>query len=117
MREPEEKCPSFGPWKTLIICAKNVTDFSSGLTSPAENMKLMDSWANDGVPAGFGKELYEPDLDRISSHLESAMELVPCFQTAEIMSVVNGPITYTPDNLPMIGPTRAPNMWVAVGFG
>ena len=32
-------------------------------------------------------------------------------------SVVNGPITYTPDLLPMVGPTLLPNMWLAVGFG
>ena len=34
-----------------------------------------------------------------------------------IQSVVNGPITYTPDLLPMVGPTLLPNMWLAVGFG
>ena len=43
--------------------------------------------------AGFGKELFEPDLDRLQPHLEAAMELVPCFQSAEIQTVVNGPIT------------------------
>ena len=31
--------------------------------------------------------------------------------------MVNGPITYTPDLLPMVGPTLLPNMWLAVGFG
>ena len=30
--------------------------------------------------------------------------------------MVNGPITYTPDVLPAIGPTLMPNMWLAVGF-
>ena len=34
-----------------------------------------------------------------------------------MQSVVNGPITYTPDLLPMVGPTLLPNMWLAVGFG
>ena len=69
-----------------------------------------------GVPPGFGKELYQPDLDRLSPHLEAAMELVPCFQQAEIQAVVNGPITYSPDILPMLGPTMMPNMRLAVGF-
>ena len=45
------------------------------------------------------------------------MDLVPCFASANIQSVVNGPITYAPDGLPMIGPDTLPNMWLAVGFG
>ena len=55
-------------------------------------------------------------MDRLAPHLEAAMELVPCFQSAEIQAVVNGPITYSPDILPMLGPTLMPNMWLAVGF-
>jgi hypothetical protein len=38
----------------------------------------------DQVPSGFGRELFEPDLDRLQPHLEKAMELVPCFQHANI---------------------------------
>ncbi len=33
-----------------------------------------------GVPPGFGKELFEPDLDRLQPHLEVAMQIMPCFQ-------------------------------------
>ena len=65
----------------------------------------------------FGKELYPGDLERLGPHLEVAMEAFPCFAEAEIQSVVNGPITYTPDILPMVGPSMLPNMWLAVGFG
>lgn len=82
-----------------------------------ESMVQMEDWARDKVTPGFGKELYPGDLERLSPHLEVAMEAFPCFANAEIQSVVNGPITYTPDILPMVGPTLLPNMWVAVGFG
>ena len=82
-----------------------------------ESMVTMDSWTREGVPPTFGKELYPGDLERLGPHLEVAMEAFPCFASAEIQSVVNGPITYTPDILPMVGPTLLPNMWVAVGFG
>ena len=34
----------------------------------------MTDWVLDGVPKGFGKELYEPDLDRLQPHLEAAMD-------------------------------------------
>jgi dimethylglycine dehydrogenase len=44
------------------------------------------------------------------------MQIMPCFEKAEIMSVVNGPITYSPDVLPLIGPTKIQNLWSALGF-
>uniref|UniRef100_H2LAS5 Dimethylglycine dehydrogenase, mitochondrial n=1 Tax=Oryzias latipes TaxID=8090 RepID=H2LAS5_ORYLA len=68
--------------------------------------------------AGFGKELFESDLDRIMEHIEMAMEMVPVLKKANIINVVSGPITYTPDLLPMVGPHQGvPNYWTAIGFG
>lgn len=82
-----------------------------------DKMKICDDWVTDKVPPGFGKELFNPDLDRLTEHIESAMELVPALRTAEIRTTVSGPITYTADSLPCIGPVpRFPNYWVAVGF-
>nr|XP_044633082.1 dimethylglycine dehydrogenase, mitochondrial [Equus asinus] len=83
-----------------------------------EKMKVQDSWVTTGVPPGFGKELFESDLDRITEHVEAAMELVPVLKKADIITIVNGPITYSPDILPMVGPHQGVrNYWVAVGFG
>ncbi|XP_046383379.1 dimethylglycine dehydrogenase, mitochondrial-like [Ischnura elegans] len=82
-----------------------------------ESMKLRDEWVLAGVPPGFGKELFQPDLDRLAPHLDIAMKLIPCLADASIPTVVSGPITYTPDLLPMVGPSLMPNMWLAVGFG
>lgn len=68
--------------------------------------------------AGFGKELFESDLDRIMEHIEMAMEMVPVLKKADIVNVVSGPITYTPDLLPMVGPHQSVrNYWTAIGFG
>ncbi|KAK6305131.1 hypothetical protein J4Q44_G00239110 [Coregonus suidteri] len=83
-----------------------------------EKMVLQDSWVTDGVPPGFGKELFESDLDRIMDHVEMAMEMVPVLKNADIINIVSGPITYTPDLLPMVGPHQgARNYWTAIGFG
>lgn len=72
----------------------------------------------DGVPPGFGKELYESDLDRIMENVEAAMARFPPLQSADITSVVSGPIYYTPDILPMVGPYPGlQNYWLAAGFG
>lgn len=68
--------------------------------------------------SGFGKELFQPDLDRLTDHLDVAMNLVPVLKNVDIHTVVNGPIMYTPDLLPMLGPYYdLPNMWMAIGFG
>uniref|UniRef100_A0A4W4E5I0 Dimethylglycine dehydrogenase, mitochondrial n=1 Tax=Electrophorus electricus TaxID=8005 RepID=A0A4W4E5I0_ELEEL len=83
-----------------------------------EKMVLQDSWVTDGVPPGFGKELFESDLDRIMDHVEMAMEMVPVLKHADIINIVSGPITYTPDLLPMVGPHQGvQNYWTAIGFG
>lgn len=68
--------------------------------------------------AGFGKELFESDLDRIMEHVEMAMDMVPVLKEADIINIVSGPITYTPDLLPMVGPHQGVhNYWTAIGFG
>uniref|UniRef100_A0A7N8XVI2 Dimethylglycine dehydrogenase, mitochondrial n=1 Tax=Mastacembelus armatus TaxID=205130 RepID=A0A7N8XVI2_9TELE len=83
-----------------------------------EKMVLQDSWVRDGVPPGFGKELFESDLDRIMEHVEMAMDMVPVLKKADILNIVSGPITYTPDLLPMVGPHQGlHNYWTAIGFG
>ncbi|KAG8456521.1 hypothetical protein GDO86_002342 [Hymenochirus boettgeri] len=83
-----------------------------------EKMKLQDSWVTQGVPPGFGKELFESDLDRIMDHVEAAMDMVPVLKNADIINIVSGPITYSPDILPMVGPHQGvQNYWVAIGFG
>ncbi|NXI07834.1 M2GD protein, partial [Irena cyanogastra] len=83
-----------------------------------EKMKLQESWVTNGVPPGFGKELFESDLDRIMEHIEAAMEMVPVLRKADIINTIAGPITYSPDILPMVGPHQGVrNYWVAIGFG
>ena len=56
----------------------------------ASKMRVVESWYREGVPKGFGKELYQPDLDRIQDNLEMAMERFPCLADGNIQSVVSG---------------------------
>jgi dimethylglycine dehydrogenase len=70
----------------------------------------------DGVPEWFGKSLFEGDLDRLLPHVEAAMRRVPALATCGIKDIVNGPIAYTPDGSPMVGPAwSAPNVWINEG--
>jgi dimethylglycine dehydrogenase len=73
-------------------------------------------WAIDGVPAEFGMELLPPDLDRIEHILALAMGRVPALAEAGLRKVINGPITFTPDANPLIGPAFGlANAWLLTG--
>ena len=61
------------------------------------------TWGLDGIDPHFTNALCPDDLDRVTDVMAGAMELLPCLETAGIRSVVNGPITYTPDGLPLVG--------------
>jgi dimethylglycine dehydrogenase len=70
----------------------------------------------DGVPDWFGKSLFEGDLDRLLPHVEAAQRRVPSLATCGIKDIVNGPIAYTPDGSPLIGPAwGAKNLWLNEG--
>ncbi|MDA8870078.1 FAD-dependent oxidoreductase [Rhizobiaceae bacterium] len=62
------------------------------------------TWGLDGIDPDFTNALCPDDLDRVTDVMGGAMTLLPCLETAGIHSVVNGPITYTPDGLPLVGP-------------
>ena len=70
----------------------------------------------DGVDPGFEKDLFPGDLDRLMPHVEAAIKRVPIFAEAGIKDIVNGPISYTPDGSPLIGPAWGlPNVWLNEG--
>ncbi|MEN8195546.1 MAG: FAD-binding oxidoreductase, partial [Pseudomonadota bacterium] len=66
----------------------------------------------DGVTPGFEKDLFPGDLDRLEPHIEAAINRVPTFGEAGIKDVINGPIPYTPDGNPIVGPAYGlRNFW------
>ncbi len=70
----------------------------------------------DGVPDSFEKDLFPGDLDRLMPHVEACMKRVPSFATSGIKDIVNGPISYTPDGSPLVGPAwDLPNVWLSEG--
>ena len=70
----------------------------------------------DGVPDWFGKSLFDGDLDRLLPHVEAAVRRVPALEHCGIKDIVNGPISYTPDGSPLIGPAWGQrNLWLNEG--
>ncbi|MEO9460962.1 MAG: FAD-dependent oxidoreductase [Lentilitoribacter sp.] len=59
---------------------------------------------DDPMPDDFSFQLYPDDLDRLEFYIEDAMERLPILGTQGVERVINGPIPYAPDGLPMIGP-------------
>ncbi|MCE8553286.1 FAD-dependent oxidoreductase [Ruegeria pomeroyi] len=59
---------------------------------------------SDPMPDDFSFQLWSDDLDRIADIVADAMERVPVTATAGVSRIINGPIPYAPDGLPLIGP-------------
>jgi dimethylglycine dehydrogenase len=58
----------------------------------------------DGVPESFAFQLFPDDLERLEPQIELAIGRVPILGSVGIKKVINGPIPYTPDGNPLIGP-------------
>ena len=72
---------------------------------------------DDPMPEDFSFQLYPDDLERLEWYIEDAMARVPLLGTAGVGRVINGPIPYAPDGLPLIGPMPGvPNAYEACVF-
>jgi dimethylglycine dehydrogenase len=73
-------------------------------------------WQPKQTPWEFGRELLQPDLDRIATNLELGYQHFPAMGRAGIKRVINGPFTFTPDGNPLVGPVQGiKNFWCACG--
>ena len=76
-------------------------------------------WAtpDDPFPEDFSFQLFPDDLERLEWHINDAMARVPLLAKAGLSKVINGPIPYTPDGNPLIGPMPGqPNAFEACVF-
>ncbi|TBN43869.1 FAD-dependent oxidoreductase [Paracoccus subflavus] len=69
------------------------------------------------VPETFRADLFPLDLERIEEEYMSMIHRLPTSETAGLKDDYNGPICYTPDGNPLVGPAPGlRNMWLAEGF-
>ncbi|WP_274628470.1 GcvT family protein [Arvimicrobium flavum] len=76
-------------------------------------------WAtpHDPMPEDFSFQLFPDDLERLEWYLNDATRRVPILGTAGLSKIINGPIPYTPDGNPLIGPMPGvPNAFEACVF-
>jgi dimethylglycine dehydrogenase len=70
-----------------------------------------------GVPDTFRADLFPLDLERIEEEYMSLIHRLPSTETVGLKDDFNGPICYTPDGNPLLGPAPGHrNMWLAEGF-
>ena len=74
-------------------------------------------WKKNGVPWDYAQEEINPDIDNISDCIEAGMERFPILGETGFKHVTAGPITYTPNGDPLVGPA-APlkNFFQACGY-
>jgi dimethylglycine dehydrogenase len=60
----------------------------------------------DGIPEDFAHKLWNDDLGRLERYIEDACARVPALGRVGVRRVVNGPIPYSPDGNPYIGPAH-----------
>jgi dimethylglycine dehydrogenase len=69
------------------------------------------------VPESFRADLFPLDLERIEVEYMSMIHRLPSSETVGLKDDFNGPICYTPDGNPLVGPAPGlRNMWLAEGF-
>ena len=69
------------------------------------------------VPDSFRADLFPLDLERIEEEYMSMIHRLPSSETVGLKDDYNGPICYTPDGNPLVGPAPGlRNMWLAEGF-
>lgn len=61
-------------------------------------------WAENGTPLDFGHELLPDDLSRMESNFALAVERIPPLGRTGIKRVINGPMIFSPDLSPLLGP-------------
>ncbi len=69
------------------------------------------------VPDSFRADLFPLDLERIEEEYMSFIHRIPSSEEVGLKDDYNGPICYTPDGNPLVGPAPGlTNMWLAEGF-
>lgn len=61
------------------------------------------TWGMDGIDSDFTNALCPNDLDRCLDNMDRVFQRMPCLMETGIHTIINGPITYSADGLPLVG--------------
>jgi dimethylglycine dehydrogenase len=77
----------------------------TGLLLGPYEWKATPHWL-DGIPDDFANQLWPDDLERLEKYIDDAIKRVPILGKGGVQRVINGPIPYSPDGNPYIGPAH-----------
>jgi glycine/D-amino acid oxidase-like deaminating enzyme len=90
--------PSFVAPEDLLYGREEVGGMLLGFFD--ENARIIEDGA---LPEPFSFTLLQPDWDKVAPYFERAIRIFPRLEAAPIRRFVNGPESFTPDDLPLIG--------------
>ena len=100
-------------------------DFDKGIYFKEDAGNMLVGWFEHNargcpmsrIPEDFCFDEFPCDMDHIEEHLINSLETFPTLETAGIRTFFNGPESFTPDNLHLLGPTpEIDNFYVACGL-
>ncbi len=77
----------------------------TGLLLGPYEWKATPHWL-DRIPDDFANQLWPDDLERLEKYIDDAIKRVPILGKGGVQRVINGPIPYSPDGNPYIGPAH-----------
>jgi dimethylglycine dehydrogenase len=106
LTEPIQGIIDFGKRVPLLRCP--IDDFYSRQEKQGLLVGFYEqdckTWGMDGIDPNFVNALCPSDTDRVLPVLENVLKRMPALAEVGIHTIVNGPITYTIDGAPLVGP-------------
>jgi len=119
LTEPIQAIADFGKRVPLLRCP--IDDFYSRQEQQGLLVGFYEQgckpWGMEGIDPNFVNALCPDDLERVMPVLENVFKRMPVLEEVGIRSVVNGPITYSIDGAPLVGPIPGKrNAYCAIGL-
>lgn len=106
LTEPIQGIIDFGKRVPLLRCP--IDDFYSRQEKQGLLVGFYEqdcrTWGLDGIDPNFVNALCPSDTDRVLPVLENVFKRMPALADVGIHTIVNGPITYSIDGAPLVGP-------------
>lgn len=106
LTEPIRQIEKFGKRVPLLRCP--IDDFYSRQEKNGLLVGFYEQdcrlWGMDGIDPNFVNALCPDDTERVMPVLENVFKRMPVLEEVGIHTIINGPITYTIDGAPLVGP-------------
>ncbi len=110
--KPDGVLPSLRDPDLLVYYRQEI----DGLVVGGYERQSAAAWPSHRPPADFNGRLLAPDWDRFAEIVANSQVRVPVVADLGVVSMINGPEAFTPDNEFCLGETEVAGFFVAAGF-